>query len=183
TTLTLSPTHQPIPAGGSQTYAAEGFDTYGNDAGDVTSSTTFTIDDPHGSCTGADCTGTTAGAHTVTGTDGGATGTASLTVTAGPLDHLVLSPASATITAGGSQAYTAEGFDQYGNDLGDETAATIFGLDDGTGSCTLNTCTATKAGPHTVAGDDAGALGPAPSAASPVPPPACRSPPPLPPAA
>src|SRR5205807_8786259 len=74
TTLTLSPTPPPIPAGGSQTYAAEGFDTYGNDAGDVTSSTTFTIDDPHGSCTGADCTGTTAGPHTATGTDGGATG-------------------------------------------------------------------------------------------------------------
>ena len=49
-------------------------------------------------------------------------GTASLTVTAGSLDHITISPASATIAAGESQAYTAQGVDQYGNSLGDVTA-------------------------------------------------------------
>src|SRR5437764_6856399 len=34
--------------------------------------------------------------HTVTGNDGGKTGTASLSINAGPLDHLALAPASAT---------------------------------------------------------------------------------------
>ena len=31
------------------------------------------------------------------------------------LDHIVISPSSATIAAGGSQAYTAQGFDGSGN--------------------------------------------------------------------
>ena len=38
----------------------------------------------------------------------------------------MISPASATITAGGSQAYTAKGFDAANNSLGDVTASTTF---------------------------------------------------------
>ena len=53
-----------------------------------------------------------------------------------PLDHLVLSPSSSTITAGESQAYTAEGFDASNNSLGDVTSATTFTIS-GTGSCTV----------------------------------------------
>ena len=95
---------------------------------------------PNGSCSGASCTATSAGAHTVTGNDGGKTGTASLSVTAGALDHLVLSPASATIAAGGSQAYTAEGRDQYDNSLGDVTSSTTFSIGPN-GSCSGASCT------------------------------------------
>ena len=51
------------------------------------------------------------------------------------LDHIVISPASATITAGGSQAYTAEGFDASNNSLGDVTASTTFSIAPN-GSCT-----------------------------------------------
>src|SRR5213075_523157 len=102
--------------------------------GDVTSGTTFSIT-PNGSCTGNVCTATTAGAHTVTGTNSGKTSTASLTVNAGPLDHLALSPASATISSGGSQAYTAQGRDQYENSLGDVTSTTTFSIAPN-GSCT-----------------------------------------------
>src|SRR4029079_4022316 len=89
-------------------YTAEGRDQYDNSLGDVTSTATFSIS-PNGSCAGATSTAAATGAHTVTGTSGGKSGTASLTVTAGGLDHLVLSPASATITAGRSQGHTAEG--------------------------------------------------------------------------
>ena len=94
----------------------------------------------------------------MTGNDGGKTSTASLSVTAGPLDHLVLSPASATITAGGSQAYTAEGRDQFDNSLGDVTAATTFTIAPN-GSCTGASCTATVAGAHTVTGTNGGKTG------------------------
>ena len=66
------------------------------------------------------------GDHTVTGADGSATGSATLHVNAADLDHLVLSPATKTITAGASQAYAAEGFDAHGNDLGDVTSATTL---------------------------------------------------------
>jgi hypothetical protein len=155
--LMLSPLTATITAGGSQAYTATGLDQYGNSLGDVTAATTFTITGT-GSCTGSTCTATAAGTYTITGTDASATGTATLTVTAGPLASLMLSPLTATITAGGSQAYTATGYDQYGNSLGDVTAATTFTIT-GTGSCTGSTCTAATAGTYTVEGTDASAKG------------------------
>ena len=161
--LVLSPSTAAITAGGSQTYTAQGEDLYNNSLGDVTSSTTFTMT-PDGSCTGASCTATVADAsshHTVTGTDSGKTGTASLTVNAGALDHLVLSPPTPTIMAGGSQAFTAQGQDVYNNSVGDVTSATTFTIAPD-GSCTVASCTATVADAsshHTVTGTDSGKTG------------------------
>ena len=152
--LVPSPASATITAGGSQAYTAEGRDQYDNSLGDVTATTTFTIA-PNGSCTGASCTASVAGAHTVTGTKSGKSGTASLTVSAAGLDHIVISPASATIAAGGSQAYSAEGFDASGNSLGDVTANTTFSITPN-GSCTGASCTATSAGAHTVTGNNGG---------------------------
>lgn len=89
-TLVLSPLTAPVAAGVAQPFAAEGLDGDDNDLGDLTASTTFSIA-PDGSgfavgasCSGDSCWATAAGTYTVTGTDGSATGTASLTVTAGP---------------------------------------------------------------------------------------------------
>jgi outer membrane protein assembly factor BamB len=79
-------------------------------------------------------------------------------VTPGPLDHLALSPASSMVTAGDSQAYTAEGFDTDGNDLGDVTSATTFSIS-GTGSCVGTSCSATVPGSYTVTGTDGSAIG------------------------
>src|SRR5207247_2707961 len=73
----------------------------------------------------------------------------------GTLDHIVISPSSGSIVAGGSQAYTAQGFDTNGNSF-DVTASTIFSISPD-GSCTGNVCTATAVGPHTVTGNDSGA--------------------------
>ena len=150
--ITISPASATITAGGSQAFTAEGFNASNASLGDVTLTTTFTIS-PDGSCTGASCTATTAGDHTVTATNNGKTDTATLTVTAGPLDHLVLTPAAATIAAGTSQSFTAHGADIYGNSLDDVTSATAFGITPD-GSCTGAGCTATTAGPHTVTGTD-----------------------------
>jgi hypothetical protein len=94
----------------------------------------------------------------VTGTKSGKTGTASLSVTPAALDHLVLSPASSSITAGGSQSYTAQGRDQYNNSLGDVTSSTVFSIGPD-GSCTADTCTASVTGPHTVTGTKSGKTG------------------------
>jgi hypothetical protein len=93
----------------------------------------------------------------VTGTDISATGTATLHVTAASLHHLILSPASATIAAGGSQTYAAAGFDAYGNSLGNVTSATTLSIVGG--SCTGASCTSTTAGDHTVTGTDGSAHG------------------------
>ena len=165
--LALSPANADVVAGGSQAYTATGYDTYGNTTGNVTGSTTFTIA-PNGAGTGASCTGTSCtasalGSYTVTGTDGSATGSANLTVSAGPPATLTLSPASATVAAGTGQAYTATGYDSYGNTTGNVTGSTTFTIAPngaGTGaSCTGASCTATEAGTYTVTGTDGTATG------------------------
>jgi hypothetical protein len=102
--IAISPLTASISTGGSQSYTAQAFDQYGNSMGFVTASTSFTIS-PDGSCTGASCTASVAGAHTVTGTYSGMTATASLQVGAGTTNNPVpattsLSPSSAP--AGGS---------------------------------------------------------------------------------
>jgi hypothetical protein len=71
------------------------------------------------------------------------------TWTAGAPHHIVISPSSATISAGGQQAYTATAFDQFNHSLGDVTGATSFVIAPD-GSCTSASCTATTAGGHTV---------------------------------
>src|SRR5207253_3258540 len=136
--LALDPSSSSLKAGEAQTYTATGFDQYGNSLGDVTAQTAFTVS-PDGSCSGAACGSTTAGAHTVTGADGTAIGTASLSVTAAALDHLALTPSSSSLKAGESQTYTATGFDQYGNSLGDVTAQTTFTVSPD-GSCSGAAC-------------------------------------------
>jgi GMP synthase-like glutamine amidotransferase len=155
--IVISPASATIGAGGSQAYTAQGFDASNNSLGDVTAFTSFSVT-PNGTCTGASCTATAAGAHTVTGSDGGKTSTSSLSVTAGALDHLALAPASATIPSGGSQAYTADGRDQYDNSLGDVTSSTTFSIAPN-GSCTGATCTASVSGAHTVTGTKSGKTG------------------------
>ena len=154
--LVLSPASSSISAGGARSYTAEGFDAGNNSLGDVTSSTTFSIS-PNGSCTGATCTATVAGAHTVTGTNGVATGTANLTVSAGSLHHMVLSPSTSSITAGGSQSYTADGRDSFENSLGAQTGVTYSIAPNG--SCTSSACTASVTGSHTVTGTKGSATG------------------------
>jgi hypothetical protein len=83
-TLTLSPSSSTITYGASQTYSATAFGVSGNNLGNATSATMFSIS-PDGSCTGPTCTPAGAGSHTVTGNDNGATGTATLSVTPAPL--------------------------------------------------------------------------------------------------
>jgi Domain of unknown function (DUF5050) len=75
----------------------------------------------------------------------------SVTVKPGPLASLTLSPADATIVSGGSQAYTAQGFDAYGNSLGNITSTTKFKISPD-GRCTATACTATATGTHIVIG-------------------------------
>jgi hypothetical protein len=77
--LNITPTANPVAPGAAGAFHAEAFDAYWNDLGDVTSSTTFAIA-PDGSCQANSCTAAAGGPHTVTGTDGQVTGTASITV-------------------------------------------------------------------------------------------------------
>jgi hypothetical protein len=67
----------------------------------------------------------------------------------GPLARLVISPASATIATGGTQTYTVQGLDAFGNPLGDLTGGTKFTISPD-GSCGRSVCTASVNGPHTI---------------------------------
>ena len=155
--LVLSPARATITAGGQQSYVAQGFDVSGNSLGDVTALTTLTIS-AGGSCTGTSCTAILPRDNDITATYGSATGTASLSVTVGPLAGLTLTPLNASITVGASQGFTAQGFDASGNSLGDVTALTTFAISGG-GSCSGTSCTSIVAGDHTITGSDGGATG------------------------
>jgi hypothetical protein len=151
----LSPAAARVTAGDSVTYRAGGVDEFGNLLGELTTHTTFSIS-PDGSCSGATCTATVAGIHTVTATvdvGGGVTaeGSAVLRVVPGPLASVKLSPAAARVTAGDSVTYRAGGVDEFGNLLGELTTHTTFSISPD-GSCSGATCTATTAGGHTVTG-------------------------------
>jgi hypothetical protein len=150
--VTLSPATSTIEPGMTQSYTAEGYDSLGHDLGDVTDRTTFSIDDP-GSCVANSCGADAPGTYTVTGTVDGVSRTAELTVAGAPPASIVVSPATSTIGIGATQTYTAEGFDDLGNDIGDVTAQTVFTID-GSGSCTGNACGATQPGTYTVTGAD-----------------------------
>ncbi|HEY8718574.1 S8 family serine peptidase [Pengzhenrongella sp.] len=65
------------------------------------------------------------------------------------VDRLVITPASATIVSGGSQAYLVEAFDAYGFSMGDVTTSTTFAAD-GDAACAGATCSPTEVGDHTV---------------------------------
>jgi hypothetical protein len=75
---------------------------------------------------------------------------------------LSLSPTTVDIASGGSQTYTAEGYDALGNDIGPVTGSTVFTIGpDGSGSsqgasCTANGCTATVPGAYLITGSDGG---------------------------
>ena len=113
--IVISPAAKTIAAGGSQAYTAEGFDAGGHSLGDVTPDTTFTIDTAT-ACAAHTCSSTTVGDHTVTGTDGSVSATATLTVGAADLAKLVLS-GSDTATVGTPGVYTVTAEDSYGNPI------------------------------------------------------------------
>jgi hypothetical protein len=154
--VVLSPPGSSIAPGGTATYRAEGFDPNGVDLGDVTSTTTFAIA-PAGSCLGPVCTASNPGAYTVTGANGLARGSASLTVMTGIPDRLVLSPEAAWIAPDESETLSAEAYDSGGDDLGNVTAATSFSIDGI--ACDGATCASSVGGTHTIAGAYDGASG------------------------
>lgn len=161
-----------VTAGQPFLVSATGVGTGGANLGDLSPLATFTLT-PEGSCTGTSCTATIAGPHTVHAVVGAASGTAATTLTAGPLDHLVVSPPTATTCAtqwlhaananvfcngaGFSQQFFAEGYDHYGNDIGDVSSNTTFTA--GQFSCPIGVCSLQTTGQQTVDATDGSATG------------------------
>ena len=103
--LGLAPVSATVSPGTSQAYTATGYDSQDNSLGDVTGATTFSIS-AGGTCTGASCTASVPGDYTVTGTDGSASGTATLHVVAGAI-LITLQPANTVTTAGQTASFSA----------------------------------------------------------------------------
>jgi hypothetical protein len=152
-TLTVGPPAI-MTSGQSQSYRAYGSDSYGNNLGEVTDTTTFTID-PDGSCTGVTCTATELGRHTVTGAVDVAgrtvTGATPLLVLSSAITGVTLNPRVAEIRAAGKVTYTATGVDGADRAVVDLTEYTTFSIAP-EGSCTRAICTASELGEHAVTG-------------------------------
>ncbi len=148
--LVLSPGTATVQAGGSLQYSVAGLDAHGNSLGDETAVAKVSMGHD-GSCGQGLCEPTTSGTHTVTATLGGVTATAKLTVRTGLLgaSSLIVKPRVASMSAGGSQTFTATEVDDYGNRIADATSDVVFQISPN-GSCKKNVCTAAKPGVHQV---------------------------------
>jgi len=111
--VVVSPPLATITVDETQPYAAVARDARGNAVGGAFSwSTAGGSISPSGLYTPS-----VLGTFSVSAALGGVTGSASVTVTAGALDRLVVSPATATITADDTQQFTATGYDSRDNVL------------------------------------------------------------------
>jgi hypothetical protein len=154
--IVISPKSATVTLGDTQAYTATAYDAYDNSLGDVTASTSWSIVESGdgGSWSGSVYTPAKIGTWTAKGTYSGAFDTATLTVNPGAPASIILAPKTATIPAGGTQAYTATAYDAHGNSLGDVTASTswsIVELGDG-GSWSENVYTSVNAGTWTITG-------------------------------
>src|SRR3990172_4709374 len=109
--IDVTPPTATIPAGGSQQFAAAGYDAGGNP---VPISPVWAADVGSVNVTGL-YTSTVAGTWTVYANDSGVSGNASVTVTPCPAVSLVVDPPFADITADQTQQFTATGYDSFGN--------------------------------------------------------------------
>jgi PKD repeat protein len=91
----------------------------------------------------AGCSGTIAAGQSVTCT------ITNDDILAIPIDHLVLSPLTATVAPDAIQTYVVRARDALDNDLGDVTAGTTFTIAPD-GICLANSCSAPVLGAHTV---------------------------------
>ncbi|MCW4024004.1 MAG: right-handed parallel beta-helix repeat-containing protein [Candidatus Bathyarchaeota archaeon] len=123
--LILSPSESAITAGNTQAFTATAYDAYDN-TWDVTDVVVWSINSTAGgSWSNNIYTAEKTGNWIVTATVSSTVSTASLIVNTAPLDHLTISPVGATITAGDSQVYTVDSYDQYGNLIASNVAASF----------------------------------------------------------
>ena len=98
----------------------------------------------------AQVVGDVAGPVTIEASTTGVSARLTLTVVAGALDHITLTPGSASVGAGQPQAFATRADDAAGNLIGDVSALAILQISPEGGSCGLGTCIAFKRGSYTV---------------------------------
>lgn len=118
-TVAVLPTSADVAAGATQAFDARGYDANWRRITGLT----FTWSTNAGSIAATDSDSalltaqtTAASGRLVTATSGGVSGSATVNVVAGPLDHVTVTPASAEVESStGTQTFTAQGYDQYEN--------------------------------------------------------------------
>lgn len=117
--ITVTPNPVTLAIGAQQQFTAVGRDAGGNQ---VPVTAVWTTTNPPGSidaATGLFTAGNTLGtfAESVTATSGSISGTATVTVVAGPLASIIVTPDPVTLAIGEQQQFTAEGRDANGNEV------------------------------------------------------------------
>jgi outer membrane protein assembly factor BamB len=119
--VVVTPDLSSVPVGRAALFKAKGIDAFANPI-PVDSVVWSSLADlgsvlPLSGDTAIYIAGTEAGTDTLQAEAKGFAGTASITVTPGPLDRVAVAPAVATIVAGGQTAFSASGVDRYGNPI------------------------------------------------------------------
>jgi hypothetical protein len=123
--ITIAPKESTVVAGVTQSYTATAYDQFGNT---WTVTATYSCLDSNLIITGNSASSTVANSYSITGSYGDKSDTATLTVIGDAPASVVISPQSPSMIAGGSQSFSVEAFDQYGNDLGDVTGSSTFSV-------------------------------------------------------
>lgn len=103
-----------------------GLDSGGDEVADLTAYATITSSVGTDTVSGDEITTSSLGSRTITAAYGALSDTAGLTATAGPLASVVVTPSASTAATDDAVTLSVEGFDSFGNSLGDVTpSATI----------------------------------------------------------
>jgi len=154
--IVISPQTPTVTSGTSQTFSATAYDSYGN-TWDVTALTSWGITaNALGSWTNNIYTSAEAGNWLVTGTLNTLSNTASLIVNHGSTVSITINPASATISAGSTQTYTATASDSSGNSWDTTSTASWTISASAGGSWAGNVYTSSNSGTWTITGTFAG---------------------------
>jgi len=116
--IMISPTDATVTIYSTQIFNAQGYDRYGNAISGLTYSWTANVTaDPNDSSKGVYTASHTSGGYTdaIQVTSGSASGNTQITITPQSLDHIVISPSNPSILRNGTQKFTADGYDRYGN--------------------------------------------------------------------
>ncbi len=159
--LVITPDSSNITAGDIRTYTAMAYDQYGNEKGEVTGETEWSIDTGAGGSwvNNAYYSSEFVGNWNITGTYEGLMDTVTLTVESGDVAQIEITSSDSAMDAGSTKNYTATAYDRFGNEIGEVTKRTEWSIDEGAGgSWDNNRYTSEFQGAWTVTGEYAGLM-------------------------